>query len=345
MKTTPPRIASVAQRFALSFLFGCLVIIGCNSGSTSSIPSLAFVTNGDASFWVIAEKGVNAAGKEYNVQTQVIKPADGADQKQKVEDLLARGVDGIAISCIDPDNQTSLLNEAAATTNLITQDSDAPQSDRICYVGMDNYEAGRMCGELVKEAMPDGGTVMIFVGRIEQLNAKLRRQGVIDELLDRSMDRERYDPPGEPLKGEKYTILDTRTDQFDFGRAKSLAEEALSLYPDLGCMVGLFAYNPPKILEAVKEAKRLNKVKIVAFDEEDGTLQGIQDGHIHGTVVQNPYRYGVESIRILTGLARGDRSVLPEDDFLNIPARKITQENVESFWEELKKLTSDSPAT
>ena len=50
---------------------------------------------------------------------------------------------------------------------------------------MENYLAGRMCGELVKEAMPDGGSVMLFVGRLEQLNARQRQQGVIDELLDR----------------------------------------------------------------------------------------------------------------------------------------------------------------
>jgi ribose transport system substrate-binding protein len=66
---------------------------------------------------------------------------------------------------------------------------------------MSNYDAGRMCGELVKEAMPGGGSVMIFVGRVEQDNARLRRQGVIDELLDRSHDPTRFDPPGEVIRG------------------------------------------------------------------------------------------------------------------------------------------------
>ena len=60
------------------------------------------------------------------------------------------------------------------------------------YIGMDNYKAGRMCGELVKEALPDGGNVMLFIGRLEQDNSKYRRQGVIDELLDRDRDAQYY---------------------------------------------------------------------------------------------------------------------------------------------------------
>lgn len=151
-----------------------------------SKPTVAFVTNGIASFWVIAERGALDAGKEFGVNVEVRMPAaDGAvaNQKRMLEELLTMGVDGIAVSPIDPDNQTDILNACAEKTNLITHDSDAPKSKRICYVGMDNYIAGRMCGEIVKDAIPDGGKIAIFVGRLEQLNANLRNQGVIDEVL------------------------------------------------------------------------------------------------------------------------------------------------------------------
>jgi ribose transport system substrate-binding protein len=298
------------------------------------------VTNGIASFWEVAEKGAEAGAREFDVQLLVRKPPEEADQKRMVEDLIALGVDGIAISPIDPDNQLDLLNEAASATNLITQDADAPQSERICYVGTDNYTAGRLCGELVKEALPGGGAVMIFVGRLGQLNARQRRQGVIDELLDRPPDPARRDPPDARLEGEKYSVLDTRTDQFDFAKAKALAEDAITRYPDLKCMVGLFAYNPPKCLEAVKEAGKLDSIRVIGFDEAEETLQAIADGEIYGTVVQNPYRYGYESMRILAGLARNDPSVLPEGGFLNIPTRKITRQNIEPYWNELRRLTA-----
>lgn len=341
-----------------SFVLCALVlIVGCRGGASDGAgetgegatsdgerPTVAFVTNGIADFWVIAEKGARDAAAEFDVNLEVRMPPNGiVDQKRMVQDLLAQGVDGIAISPIDPANQGDLLEEIARHTILITHDSDAPNSPRLCYVGMDNYKAGRMCGELVKQGLPDGGSVMIFVGRLGQENAKLRRQGVIDELLDRSHDPTRFDPVDSELKGEKYTILGTKTDGFDYAQAKALAQDALAKYPDLGCMVGLFEYNPPNILEAVREAGKLGQVKVVGFDENPATLQGIIDGHVVGTVVQNPYRYGYESVRILAALARGDKSVLPPSGFLDIPARKITRENVEEFWAELKRLLGKKP--
>ena len=104
--------------------------------------------------------------------------------------------------------------------------------------------------------MPNGGKVAIFVGRLEQDNAVKRRQGVIDELLDRTRNDKRYDDPGGEIKGDKYTIVATLTDQFDRARAKANAEDMLSAHSDLGCMVGLFAYNPPMCLEALRSQSR-----------------------------------------------------------------------------------------
>ena len=109
-------------------------------------------------------------------------------------------------------------------------------------------------------------------------------------------------------------------------------------------MVGLFAYNPPQILEAVKEANKTDEIKIVGFDEEAPTLQGIIDGTIHGTTVQNPYEYGYKSVAILTALARGDKSVIPKSGFIDVPARNIRKDNVDEFWTELKRLTGDKKA-
>jgi ribose transport system substrate-binding protein len=305
-------------------------------------PKVAYVTNGIASFWIIAEKGAMDAGKEFDADVTVRMPPNGVeDQKRMCQDLLVQGIQGIAISPIDSANQGDLLDEIAESSILITHDSDAPESKRLCYVGMDNYSAGRMCGQLVKEAMPEGGSVMIFVGRLGQANAQLRRQGVIDELLDRSEDSTRYDDPnaGE-IKGEKYTILGTETDDFDFGKAKAKAQDSISKYPNLGCMVGLFAYNPPLILDAVREAGKVGKIKIVSFDEDDRSLEGIVDGSIYGTTVQNPYMYGHKSVEILAALAKGDKSVIPEGGVINIPARNIRKDNVDEFWTELKRLTA-----
>ena len=171
----------------------------------------------------------------------------------------------------------------------------------------------------------------------EQDNAKRRRQGVIDELLDRSYDPMRYDEPGTTLTGERFTILDTRTDEFTVESAKRQAEDALARYPDIDGMIGLFAYNPPGILLALEGAGRLGNVTVIGFDEADETLQGIIDGHIYGTVVQNPYEYGRQSVRILAQLARDEEGALPEGGYLDIEARQIKRDNVEAFWADLRE--------
>ncbi|QDV70911.1 sugar-binding protein [Rosistilla carotiformis] len=337
--------------FFLLSLFACVSVLGtgCNKSSSDSAgggdsgqrPSVAYVTNGVASFWVIAEAGVKQGGKDFDADVEVLMPAEGITaQKRMIEDLLTKGTDGIAISPIDPENQTELINKAAKYAKVITHDSDAPDSDRLCYIGVDNYIAGRMCGELVREAMPEGGKLAIFIGRLEQDNARRRRQGVIDAVLGRSEDPTRFDPPDAEIKEGDWHIVGTYTDQFDRAQGKANAEDAISRHPDLAGMVGLFAYNPPLMLEALTQSGHLGKIKVIGFDEAQETLQGIQDGNVYGTVVQNPFEYGRQSVKVLAGLARGENLQslgIPEDGFLDIPARKIRKDNLDEFWAELKK--------
>ena len=333
---------------SIGFILSILLFAGCG-GDTKSADGgssnekrfkTAFVTNQIASFWNIAKVGCEDAAKEFDVECDVRMPAvaTAVEQKRIVEDLLAGGVEAIAISPIDADNQGDLIDQWASKVPLITQDSDAPGTQRLMYIGMDNYLAGRMCGELVKEALPDGGNVMLFIGRLEQDNAKRRRQGVIDVLLGRDSMGE-YDPTGGEIKGDKYTVIDTLTDQGDESVAKRKAEDAITTYPEMDAMVGLFAYNPPACLAALKSQGKLNKIKVIGFDESDDTLQGIKDGTVQGTVVQNPYEYGFQSVKVLVGLLKGDDSVIPEGEFINIPARSITKDNVDEFWDDLKSKT------
>ncbi|MEM8952520.1 MAG: sugar-binding protein [Verrucomicrobiota bacterium] len=327
------------RRFLVGLFGGCaLVIGGCGErGGGDERPHFAFVTNGVDPFWTHAQSGAEKAARDYGVRVSVVMPPDDDRQKPMLEDLLSQGVDGIAVSPIDPDNTNDFLNEVAKETILITHDSDAPQSDRRVFIGVDNYDAGRMTGKLVQEALPEGGQIMIFIGRMEQDNSRRRRQGVIDELLGRKHDPTRYDKPGEVLKGEGFEILGTLTDQFDEGRAKANVEDTLSRYPDIDGMVGLFAYNPPLILTALEQAGRLKDVKVIGFDEHEPTLQGIIDGTVYGTVVQNPYDYGYLSVEVLHRLLSGEALVIPEGGFIHVPARQIRRDNVEEFWAALKE--------
>ena len=325
------------------------------SGTKSSgkKKKVAFVTNQIASFWNIAEVGAKDAGNDLGVDVEVRFPATAtaAKQKQIVEDLLSAGIDGLAVSPIDADNQRDMMNEWCGKLPTITHDSDAPGTERLMYIGMDNYRAGRLVGKLIRRHYPDGAKMVLTIGRLEQENAKKRRQGVIDELLERTEDATRFDPVEGEISGDKYTIYATLLDQGESTVAKQKAEDALNKYNDIDLFVGLFAYNPPACLQAIKQANKLEDVRVAGFDEDDLTLQGIKDGTVIGTVVQNPYEYGYQSVRILSELLKGNQSVIPESKFIDIEARMVTKsgetidgiesENVDDFWTALKDLIGE----
>src|SRR5207248_252836 len=134
-------------------------------GSSERI-KVGFVSNNTAEFWTIAAAGTQKAAEELGVEVFFRRPKSptAAAQKEIIEDLLSKGAQTIAVSVIDPVNQQEYLNSIADRVPLITQDNDAPKTRRRCYIGTDNYQAGRAVGKMVMEVMPEGGTIAIFVG-------------------------------------------------------------------------------------------------------------------------------------------------------------------------------------
>ncbi len=309
----------------------CLLLASAcsqNSGSGDSgggsAKKLAFVTNNASDFWTIARRGCEKADAELNdVSVEFRIPADGtaAEQKRIVDDLLAKGIDGIAISPVDPENQTQLINDVAKQTLIFTHDSDAPKSERACYVGTDNVAAGRQAGGLIKEALPQGGKIMLFVGKTDGHNAQERLQGI-----------------KEALQGSNVQIIDVRTDDTDRVRAKSNVSDTLVKYQDVAGLVGLWSYNGPAILNAVRDANKVGQVKIIAFDEEDETLAGVKEGAIFGTVVQQPYEFGSQAIKMMAQSLAGDKSVIPAGKQVFIPTLIIKRDNVEEFTKKVNEL-------
>lgn len=311
-----------------------LLLAGCQQGIHSGAGGvgtggggkhkLAFVTNNASDFWTIARKGTEKAAAEIpGIEVEFRIPSDGtaAEQQRVIDDLLAKGIHGIAISPVDPVNQTQMLNRAAAGALVVTQDSDAPQSNRVCYIGTDNVAAGRQAGELLKEALPQGGKIMVFVGVLDAANAQQRYQGL-----------------KEALNGSNVEIIDVRTDNTDRVRAKSNAADTLVNNPDIAGMVGLWSYNGPAILSAVKEANKVDKVKIVAFDEEDPTLAGIKEGAIYATVVQQPFEFGYRSMELMAKYLNGDKSVVPATKQIFIPTIAVKRADIDAFQQKINQL-------
>ena len=284
---------------------------------------LAFVSNNASSFWTIARAGTADAVKELgNVEVDFRIPSSGqaAEQRQVLDDLLAKGVDGIAVSPIDPANQTEFLDKVASQTLLVCHDSDAPKSKRVCYIGTDNTAAGVEAGKLIKEALPGGGKIMLFVGTLDAQNAKERYAGIKQELA-----------------GSMFEIIDVRTDETDRVRAQNNVADTLVKYPDVAGLVGLWSYNGPAIVSGLKSAGKTGQVKVVCFDEEEETLAAVANGTIHGTVVQQPYEFGRQSITRMAKYLQGDKTALAGGQQI-VPTLSIKQGNVAEFSARLKKL-------
>jgi ribose transport system substrate-binding protein len=299
------------------------VALGVTPALAQGKKELALVTNAAADFWTIAKRGVEKAQKEhpdYSMQVVITGQATAAEQRRELDDLLARGVAGVSISAIDPKNSTEEFNKVAAKAVLFTTDSDAPQSNRVVYIGTDNVAAGKQAGEQIKRALPNGGKVMMFVGTMDADNARERVKGIKDTLA-----------------GSNITIVDIRTDGVDFAKAKSNVQDALAK-GGIDCLVGLYSYNTPQIYSAVKEAGKAGQVKVVGFDEDPQTLRGIADGTILSTIVQQPFEFGYQSMTDMIKYLNGDKSFVPANKLIIIPTRVIEKSNVAAFQDSMKQL-------
>ena len=310
----------------LSFIF----VLSASCASPPPKPpkatkTVAFITNNYSDFWKVAQKGCEKADAELPDVVVTFKPAFSgktADQNRLVREAFSKDdADAIAISPIDPTGQKAVINDAAKKAVVITQDSDAPDTNRLLYIGADNRAAGRQAGELIKKALPEGGKIMAFVGKREVQNA-----------------RERFDGLKESLQGSKVEIIDLLTDDGDVTIARDNAYQTLKKYPDVAGMVGLWSYNGPAIAQALKLENKLGKVKIVCFDDASETLEGIKEGSIFGTVAQQPFEYGYQAVQTAAKILRGDRSVIPEGKVILIPTVVIQRGNVDEFRDKLNQL-------
>ncbi len=283
---------------------------------------LAFVVNAASDFWKLAEAGVKKAqGELPNYELQFKYPAQGtaALQNALMDDLVAAGTDAIMISSVDPKTSVDAFNRIAAQVPLFTTDSDAPDSNRIAYLGSSNTDAGVQAGEVAIKALPNGGKCMGFVGFLGADNAKERIAGF-----------------KKAVEGKGIELVDTRGDDVDFARARSNVDDVLAANPEITCMVGFYSYNPPKIYEALQAAGKLGAITVIAFDEDPITLGAVKDGSFAGTVVQQPFEWGYRGMKLMAAYMEGDKSGIPENKLIIVPTKIIDKGNVDQFEADLK---------
>jgi ribose transport system substrate-binding protein len=290
-------------------------------------PTLAFVVNGASDFWKAAEAGVKKAQGElpdYNLELKYPEQSSVAIQQRLMDDLVTAGVKAIMVSAVDPKTSTDGLNKIASETALFTTDSDAPQTKRVAYIGSSNIDAGKQAAEIAKKAMPDGGKCLGFVGLLGADNAKERIQGMKDGLA-----------------GSKIELVDVRGDDIDQARAKKNVEDALVASPDITCMVGFYSYNTPRIYEALRDAGKLGSITVVGFDDDPITLGGVKEGTIAATVVQQPFEWAYQGMKLMAAYLKGDKSGVPENGLIIIPTKIIGKDDVDAYAANLKAMAGN----
>ena len=337
--SSPSRPRRIVTPFRVIIVLALFALLAWNLGLFKRTPRVAIITSGDSKYWDPVEAGADAAAKLWDVDVRVIRvKTDLAAQMDAIKQATNDNYDAIAISPINPDGQATVLADLAAKKTLVTLDSDTPVARRTCFVGTNNYDAGWLCGQVVKSAIPDGGEVAIVLGNPDKENTQRRRQGVIDQLLDREFQAERT---GDPMDGVlkspdgKYTVVATLADNADTDTTVKLVGDALAKNPNIKCFVGLLSRTGPALVKGLDAAGKLATVKVVGFDVSDETLAELEKGTIAGTIMQDQYGIGFQTVHVLADCARGNTAELPVFGRKTLPCTIVRKENVPDVRQQL----------
>jgi ribose transport system substrate-binding protein len=307
-----------------------------NASPEIPAPRVVFVTGGSEPFWQLTADGAKAAAQKFNVKLQVKMPnADESLEEQAtiLGDLKLAELDGIALSPLDADGQSTLINQFVSDgKKVVTFDSDAPQSSRQCHIGASNFTAGRICAGLVNDAIPNGGKIAVLLANLTKDNIQDRKNGFQERIAQFADDV----PEGSPLK---FVVVEYMVDNGNTEKCEKNIRDVLAKSPDLAAFVGLNAKHGPILLEVLEELDQLGKIKLVTFDETEETLKGIESGHIYATMAQDPYRYGYAAVATLATLCSGDEESVPivGRGSTYLSAEAIRQDNVGDFRKRLEK--------
>ena len=277
---------------------GCVPMGGAGAGPKAF--KIVVIGKSVNPYWSSVERGVEAAGKALGVATVVYVPPkeDVAAQIQTAETYIDQGVTGIAIAPSDPEALERVMRRAAAAGIIVTTLDTPPVAGSVSqvYIGTDNYAAGKLAGETLARLLPDGGKVGIVRGSDTALNALQRTEGFLAAVAGTAIE------PLAPLN-----------DQADPAAALAIANSLIATHPDLAGAFGVYAYNGPAWATAIKEARAAGRIKVVCFDANTDTINGIKEGVIDATVAQREYDMGYQSVRIITLMAqRGTAAALVE---------------------------------
>ena len=250
--------------------------------------------------------------------------SDATEQARVVEDVIAKGVDAIGISCNDPTACEDPINKAVdAGIPVMTWDSDSPNSKRFTYLGVDNYAGGKAAADLLVRFMGEKGKVALLTGVPGAFNLEERMRGFKDGIAA-------Y--PGIEIVATVYC-----NDDINLG--VQVVEETMQAHPDLDgwFFVGLWPLFAERGSMPLWEDASLNKGMInIVFDTLPVELEFLKDGYVHGLVGQKYWGWGYDTIQMIYDyIVNGKRFESWTDSGMDI----VTRCNVDAMAEMWK--TSD----
>ena len=284
-------------------------------------------------YWDVVRLGMESAAKNLDVDAKFFVPPteDVPKQIQTLETWISMKFDGIAFAPSDPNAVNPVIKKAMANGILcISQDTDAPKSGRLCYIGTSNYDAGKIAGKKMAEILKGKGKVAICTGSITAMNSLERIKGFREALAS---------SPG--IKIVEPILVDNENS----AKAIELAQTTLVKNPDLDAFFGVYAFNGPSAAKAVKAAGKVGKVHVVAFDTTDEHLFMIKDGLIDAAIGQRQYFMGYLSVVVLRDMIQAGKDetmmLLPKtkdgDTIIDTGVDIVTKANLADY---VKKLDS-----
>ena len=247
--------------------------------------------------------------------------SDAAEQVRVLEDIIAKGVDGIGVSCNDPTALEDVINKAVdAGIPVMTWDSDSPKSKRFTYLGVNNYEGGKAAADLLVKYMGKKGKVALLTGVPGALNLEERIRGFKDGIKDYP----------------DIKIITTVACYDDINKGVEVVEETTLAHPDLNgwFLVGLWPLFAEKgSMPLWEKAAKSGACKTVAFDTLPVELEFMKDGYLVGLVGQKYWGWGYDTIQMLYEyVAKGKKFPSWVDSGMDI----VTEHNVDAMAEAWK---------
>jgi ribose transport system substrate-binding protein len=298
------------------------VVLGAMMAAASAQAEYTFALvpkNMSNPFFEQAREGCKKAESESAgaLKCEYIGPGEhggGDEQVQVVLDLVARGVDGIAVAPANAAAMAVALQAAKeAGIPVLTWDSDMlPENKdlRLAYIGTHNYEIGVNLAKLAMQIKPKGGTVCIQSGGAAAANHNERMQGIRDTLSGTKSAAS----PGDPLTGQNgWTELQgcpLYTDD-DFPRAVQQFEDIMAKNPDLDAFIptgGFPQFIPDANRAAVgkyKDKIASKELALVVADTLPVQMDQMKEGLSLGQVGQRPFEMGYRSMLALRDIKDG----------------------------------------